>query len=46
MHEIISTCSNFFIDFLKDLLVMLGDFIAVSPVIGKKNWCFLLLIVR
>ena len=45
MCEIISTCGDFFIDVLKDLLVVLGDFIAVSPVIDKKNWCFLLLIV-
>ena len=45
MCEIISTCGDFLINVLKDLLVVLGDFIAVSPAIDK-NWCFLLLIVR
>ena len=44
--EIISTCGDFFIDVLKDLLVALGDFIVVSPAVSKKNWCFLLLIIR
>ena len=44
--EIISACSDFLIDVLKDLLVVLGDFIAVSLAVRKKNWCFLLLIVR
>ena len=40
MCEIISTHGDFFIDVLKDLLVVSGDSIAVSPVICKKNWCF------